>query len=213
MNNVFKNVVKNTVGALAIAGVMAVVQAQSASALSLNFRPTGSQLDGDGVRDIQTSVGSVINFDLVLNTQGLAPNETIKTVEYLLDWDTTELGLIFPTPFTPPGEIAGGVVDFTNPDPLNVFATYGVSQTLATAIGADVTKTIGTISFKVLSGLNNSGNADFYLTYLFPDGFGVEGSQTQSVEVQPVPTPALLPGLFALGATAIRKRKQQAAAV
>jgi hypothetical protein len=210
MNNVFKNVVKNAVGALAIAGVMAVAQAQTASALSLNFTPTGTDLDGQGGPDIATTVGSVLSFDLILNTNGLQSDKKISSVEYILDWDSTELSLYG---FTPLGEILGGAVNLTNPDPANVFTTYGIVQSLASSIAPNISKKIGTIQFEVLNGLNNSGNPDFYLTYLFPAFSGVEGSQTQSVEVQgtAVPTPALLPGIFALGATAIRKRKQAAA--
>jgi hypothetical protein len=180
----------------------------------LGFTPTGTQLDGDTIPDIETSVGNILNFDLVLKTGN---NETVSDLQYILDWDTTELSLYG---FTPLGEILGGgnaPIDLTNPDPANVFATYGINQFLATAVGSNVTQTVGTISFKVLQGLNNSTNPDFILTHIFEQsgfGFTEVATRTQQVEVQgAVPTPALLPGIFALGATAIRKRKQQAAAV
>jgi hypothetical protein len=213
MNNIFKHIVKNTVGALAIAGVIAVAQTQSASALSLNFSPTGTDLDAQPGPDIATEVGKFVTFNLFLNTNGLQSDRKISNVDYLLDWDATELKKVS---FSYLGNVEGGSdgIDFTNPDPANVFKTIGVLQTLATAIGPDTTNWVGSVTFEVLSGLNNSGNPDFMLTYVFPEFSGLSGTQSQMVEVQPktpVPTPALLPGIFALGATAIRKRKQATA--
>jgi hypothetical protein len=199
-----KDTLKAGAIAAVIAGCATLAQVQSASALSLNFKPTGTSVDGDLAKDIVTSPGATINFDLWLETFGVASDDTVSKVDYNLTWDTNELGIVG---FNPLSQITGSVG----------FGNYNLTQTFASALAPDLNTKIATVSFNVLSGLNNDSNADFTTKFLAAYKgnallANVTGTQTQSVEVQPVPTPALIPGIAAMGLSLLRKRKQAEAA-
>jgi hypothetical protein len=205
-----KNIATAAFAGLAIVGAMTVAQVESASAVSLNFKPTGVSLDADPARDIATTVGATLNFDIFLNTFGLADDESISEVDYAFAWDKNELGNVNFNPF---GEItsldAGDLAFLGYPEGLY----RNITQTFGAAVGADLNKKIATISFTVLGGLNNDGSPDFATLFFTPAELGgVQGQQLQFAEVQPVPTPALIPGIAAMGMGLLRRKKAQKAA-
>lgn len=196
---------KTCLAALATTAGMMVIPDSPAYALSLSFKPTGRSFDADVAKDIRTSVGNFIDFQVFLETSGVAEDDKVKKIQYNLDYDPTELEWasftnsgLFPTlSVVPPAPMAlaritqdNGAV---NPDLFN--------------------QLVGTVKFKVLPGLNNDGNIDFSLRFVSAtddDGelfSNISSLQAQRVEVQPVPTPALLPGLIGLGVGILRKRK------
>jgi hypothetical protein len=205
--------------ALALASASVLASANSAQALSIYYSPTGSNIDSDGIPDIVTAPGSTVSFDVFLETFGIpnAPSDPgVSAVEYLLKWDVAELELAstqFFSPLflssvvTPPAPVPGAVS----------FAQNGFGSIAPWTANVK----LATFSFKVLAGLTSDGVVDFStdLTKVFNSGGGtfadsLISTQIQKVEVQgatAIPTPALLPGLAALGFGAIRKRKAKAA--
>ncbi|NJM56502.1 MAG: PTPA-CTERM sorting domain-containing protein [Synechococcales cyanobacterium RU_4_20] len=201
----------NSLKALAVGAALAAAAiaapAAPANALSLSFENTGTSLDGDVIKDIEVAVGDLLVFDLLLETFGVATDDTVNTVQYKLTWDKAELGFQGFNAFDPLGTISE--MNLAS----NVLTVKSIGSALRNLSGLQV----GRINFKVLAGLDNSGATDFsseFLSALDEDGDtlpNLVSSQVQTVEVQQaVPTPALLPGLIGMGMALVRKRRNQA---
>jgi hypothetical protein len=201
MNKILRDTLKASMVALAMLGGVMATQAEQASALSLNFKPAGRSLDADPIKDVGTLVGSTIQFDLSLSTFGVADDDQVDEIDYGFGWDSSELQLV-----GSPNILNGTATSTTTPD----FIT--LTQLLNTAIPQDVNAPIASVVFKVLGGLNNDGDADFatFFGQAYWDGsplVNLTAFQYQEVEVQHVPSPALIPGVAALGLGLIRKRR------
>lgn len=200
------SILKTGAAALALAGAL-LTSDLPANALSLNFKPTGTSLDPDRSRDIRTSVGSTIDFQLLLETAGLAEDEVLEQIEYSIEFDTSELQF---QEFT---NVAFGDFDLDEGS-----GSLGILQFDGSIAPDKFNKLVGQVRFKVLSGLVNDGRSDFTLRFTKAIGSGdpdanLIGTQVQRVEVQPIPTPALLPGLVGLGISFWRRNsKNQLAA-
>lgn len=197
------------IAGVAIAGCALLAQAQSASALSLNFSPTGSNVDGDPINDILTTVGAQIKFTFSLETGGVSPLSSISQIGYRYAWDNSELQFISFTSLL--GSATGGL-GLPSPD--------NITQTFAPNViqGSNPTSyNIAEVLFRVRPGLVGNGNFDFRSQFdSVRDQNGnvltsLIATQVQSVEVQPVPTPALLPGFAAVGLGLLRKRQSKTA--
>jgi hypothetical protein len=199
--------------ALALAGATVLGSAGSAQALSISFKPTGSNLmDGDPIPDLVRAVGDTINFDVYLESFGIPDDESVGSLSYLVGWDMSELTYSSNQYYTPLG------LSSTTGSLLNGPLT--VSQS-GIPVAADSSKIkLATFSFLVKS-LTNDGKADFFTDLLDVKDTtgttfgGLVSTQIQKVDVQAakaVPTPALLPGLAAFGMSLVRKRKQEQAA-
>jgi hypothetical protein len=203
-----KNLAKTTVAGLVLAGGLSLAQADRADALSLTFAPAKANIDSDPVRDYETSVGAPINFDLILNTNGLAG--PISTLSYFIAWDKTELGKFSFTPLESVDSLVneGGTGFLGFPEG----TLRSITQSF-TPLAANSERVIGNVSFQVLAGLVNDGRPDFatYFTFFDEESF-FSTSNLQTIEVQAVPTPALLPGLAAMGMGLLRRKKAQEAA-
>jgi hypothetical protein len=203
--------------ALALAGATVLGSAGSAQALSISFKPTGSNLmDGDPIPDLVRAVGDTINFDVYLETFGIPDDESVGSLSYLVGWDKSELTYTNHQYYTPLGSgaplspLTGSLLN----SPLTVLQS-------GSPVAADSSKVkLATFSFLVKS-LTNDGQADFLTDLLDVKDVsgtsfgGVVSTQIQKVDVQAakaVPTPALLPGLAAFGMSLVRKRKQEQAA-
>jgi hypothetical protein len=197
------------IAGVAIAGCALLSQAQSASALSLNFVDTGINLDGDPIYDIATNVGATIEFVLSLETGGVSPTSSISKIDYLYRWDNSELEF---KSFTALLGNSTSTVGLPSPD--NITQTFAPNAIK----GSNPTKyDIAKVVFLVRRGLTNDGNFDFrtrFESVLDQNGSALTSliaTQVQSVEVQPVPTPALLPGIAAMGLGLLRKRQSKTA--
>jgi hypothetical protein len=206
--------------ALALAGASVLGSAGSAQALSISFKPTGSNtMDGDPMPDLVRAVGDTINFDVYLETFGIPDDESVGSLSYLVGWDNSELTYTNHQYYTPLGSgaplspLTGSLLN----SPLTVFQS-------GSPVAADSSKVkLATFSFLVKALMNdgNDGKADFLTDLLDVKDVsgtsfgGVISTQIQKVDVQTakaVPTPALLPGLAAFGMSLVRKRKQEQAA-
>ncbi|NJN49520.1 MAG: PTPA-CTERM sorting domain-containing protein [Alkalinema sp. RL_2_19] len=202
--NFLKNIAKASVLGLVMAGGLSLAQVDRANALGLTFKPTGTSLDGDAAKDIVTSVGSVINFDLFLNTGGVADDDKVSELLYSIEWDTAELSF---KSFAPQLTTAFVNIGFG-------LGSADFGQVLSPISPSDTSVKIASLAFDVLGGLNNDGDTDFMLYSLAHSTRMVKISRTclrsgsQEVEVQPVPTPALIPGIAAMGMGLLRKRKK-----
>ncbi len=205
--------------ALALASASVLASANSAQALSVYYSPTGSNIDSDGIPDIVTLPGSTVSFDVFMETFGIpnAPSDPgVSAIEYLLNWDVAELELTNTAFFSP--LYLNSVLN--PPEPIPGAVSYAQTGFGSVAPWTANVK-LATFSFKVLAGLTNDGAVDFSTDLTKVSKFGggtfadsLISAQIQKVEVQgatAVPTPALLPGLAALGFGAIRKRKAKAA--
>lgn len=201
-----------------VSGVMATVQSP-AQALSISFKPTGTSVDGDTAKDIVTSVGSILNVDIFLETFGVAEDDKITKLGFDIGFDNTELGF---SSFTKTGIFSG--LSVTGPT-AGALLPGETNQILRIALtGGSVNPDqaglkLGTAKFLVLSGLANNGKNDLATRFLnvFDDDneplINLASGQIQRAEVQPIPTPALLPGIAVMGATILRCRKRWAGAV
>jgi hypothetical protein len=205
--------------ALALAGATVLSSANSAQAMGLRFTPAGSAVnDGDDIRDLVKIGGTSVTFDLLFDTNGLNKDEDIvENVVIDFGFDSDEL--------IPPPTVTGAVLGVaTIPDHIYSVAFSGLSL-----MGDDGYKPLGSLKFNLASILPNDGKRDFFATlrtvtgkvagrsndFMISEALAGNNIQKyQQVEVQSataVPTPALLPGLAALGFGAIRKRKAKAA--
>jgi hypothetical protein len=233
MNNVFKNVVKASVVAVVAASASVVAQTQSAQAftiasgsvLSVNSGSGGLQLPG-------TNVDTLVDFYGASGPNGSANGTGIVTsnassgsfasltgnsvsVSDLTEGSFSSIAQGFGAQFLQisngaPGPVGDIFFFLTGFPPGGVDFVYGGRNTLGVfaefagqflnADGAILGEGLATATLTAGStALSGPWNLSIVATN--PD------------TTTPVPTPALLPGIFALGATAIRKRKQQAAAV
>jgi hypothetical protein len=198
------------IAGVAIAGCAVLSQAQSASALSLNFSPTGSNIDGDPINDIVTNVSDQIKFTLSLETGGVDPLQSLSQINYRYLWDNSELRFISFTSLLGTGSGGAGL-----PSPDNIIHTFAPN----TVMGSNSSNyQIAEVLFEVRRGLTGNGVRDFRTQFVSAFGqnnaplTSLIASQVQSVEVQDkVPTPALLPGIAAMGLGLLRKRQAKAA--
>jgi hypothetical protein len=211
--NFLKNLATTTVAGVLLAGGLSLAQVDRAAAAGLTFEDAGTSLDGPAqLKSIETSVGSPISFKLFLDTNGIASDDLVSKLLYSFKWDTTELKIVSFTPLDQMifGTGTSGPAGF-----------YNIEQILDPARMASRTSVqIATVTFQVLAGLNNNNAADFTLNSL--GAFNASGAaftnifatNTQLVEVQgkPVPTPALIPGIAAMGMGLLRRKKAQAVA-
>ncbi len=171
----------------------AAIAASSAPAHAFTyFTPSGRNLDGDSINDIVTSPGANLSFDLGLDLRPFNTDFLPSTLDVLVSWDTNELSNLS-------GSVIGGNANITS------FTASSATFSVPTSISGRFL--FGNLSFLVLDGLKNNGGSDFRtslaLSQIFPDSstFAI-----QEVDVQPVPTPALLPGLVGLGVAALRRK-------
>jgi hypothetical protein len=192
---------KNIATAAAVLGV--VTLAQSAQAASFKFIPAGANLDADGARDLVAAVGDVNTLQVVLDVVAgdLVAGESITKAEFGFGWDITEIGNVA---FT--SALAGTTNTFFNPTSVTVNALNitGVSSTL-----------LGTFTYTVLAGLVNDNSpigTDLRFTAASLSGVNLDGlvvGSGRGLDVQPVPTPALIPGIAAMGLGLLRRKKAQ----
>lgn len=200
--------IKSTILGVSAAISAATVSVFAASAPAhafLFFEPSGTQLDGDSISDIAVSPGDTIDFALSIDTRGfqaLGP-KAVSDFTFGINWDRLELGIQPLFSFLAPAS------------PFDTFTTSGNQITLSGGTGIPLGTglyELGTISFRVLDGLVNDGEFDFRVRYQTSQLYAnLEGMTTQDVEVQPIPTPALLPGLVGLGVAALRRKKDETA--
>jgi hypothetical protein len=211
----FKRVCFNTV-ALTVMAAGVAMTADSAQALSISFAPTGAVgLDADPIVDILAS-GSTITFDVLLETYGLPEGDDVNQVGFNISFDGLELipGVSgFYSPVL--GSLVSGPTVVSTGAPFT--NSFNFIQGGFAAARQQANILLGKATFN-LGNLNNDGKADFQ-TFMFsaihftgtqPHTLSsILSAQQQQVEVQPVPTPALLPGLVGLGMAAWRKRKSK----
>jgi hypothetical protein len=194
---------KNIATAAAVLGV--VTFAQSAQAISFKFIPAGALLDADGARDLVAAVGDVKTLQIVLDVpeDDMVPGEVIRGANFGFGWDTTEIGNVA---FT--SALAGTTSTIFNPTSVTVNGL----NIAGTARSATL---LGTFTYTVLAGLVNDNSAigtDLRFTSaslisnLPADTLIGRGS---GIDVQPVPTPALIPGIAAMGMGLLRRKKAQ----
>jgi hypothetical protein len=209
-----KNIATTGLIAATAIGFAVVAQPQQAQAISLTFTPVKTNIDADATPDVLLNSGETLTFEIKLLVDSINP---VTSVKYLWGFDGGELGLQPGNGFTPSAlfanQTAVGPVPF---GPFQFASQYSWNGSLL----ADATPyTIGTLRF---TGLNtvNDGIADFGAALLsVVDSKGAELSpvlfspKTYSYfEVQPVPTPALIPGIAAMGMGLLRRKKAQEAA-
>jgi hypothetical protein len=206
-----KNLLEMTAVSLVLASGLALVNVQQSKAAGLTFLPTPDI-------DREVSIGDEITFELMFDPS--SPSDVIDgpfgtsyeyNLTYDVAWDTEELALV-PSgskslvgtdpslePFISNTKFFG--------DPIlspKYYQSFFSDSILVSPVA------ISSFTFKVLAGLNDDNSFDF-ATY--PN---MDGGEFKSVKVkpasQPVPTPALLPGLIGLGATIVRKKRESALA-
>ena len=212
----FKTTTITTALAAVAMTTISIVSAQApAHAAKLFFTPAGNNIDSDPIADLVLTPTLVpptgIKFDIFLDTTGLT--KTIDELQYTYRWDALEI------------LTTGSTI---NPQPTAPFETRINTTDFAANSG---TFLLESVFFAVGSNLPNDGVRDFQLTlnevfskelrrndqrfnlkpdFVYMDPQTVGRQLTQRVEVQAVPTPALLPGLIAMGVGMLRKRKAEA---
>jgi hypothetical protein len=203
------NFLKNLATVATVLG--AVTLAQSAQAASFKFIPAGANLDTDGARDLVAAVGEVKTLQVVLDValDDLAGGEIIKGANFGFGWDTTEIGSVS---FT--SALAGTITTFFNPTSVTVNALNITGPAASSTL-------MGTFTYTVLAGLVNDNSpigTDLFLTTGTLSGINIDGLTPglgRGIDVQPkdaVPTPALIPGIAAMGMGLLRRKKAQAVA-
>ncbi len=175
---------------------------QPAQAAGISFTPTGTQLDGDAILDIETTVGARQPFTVNIDQAGLAVGDTF---EFQVGWDSNELD--------------NKAMGFQSSD-LSVTlwnskeqGQYQFINYKYVANGSPNQKI--EFDFQVAPGLSNNGQRDFWVSLL--DGNLINSnlftSTYQEVEVQPVPEPitGVILGGLAAGAVMMNRKKNKAA--
>ncbi len=196
---------KKLICSLIIASTGLFITATACDAASISFRPTGTQLDQDEILDFSGKPGDLVEFEILIDTNGinLNPNFYNVVIEFSLFLDPTELRTInFP-------------VQTDESYPNNYFSTNFSENTTAL---------VARVPIKMLEGLINDGTADLRLkldsaytrnssdvrqdvTNLFEVGGGFGSEQT--LDFQPVPEPTTIFGsALALGVGGWLKRKK-----
>jgi hypothetical protein len=200
-----KNIATTTLVAATAIGFAVVAQTQQAQAASLRLVPAGLNIDSDSIRDsVQvpgSAPGGTVNFGVVLDVLpgDLFAGEIVNTINFVLNWDSTELQGVS---FSPAG--AGTSV-----------LAAGASSFAATITGLNVNpavtgQSLGSFAFNVLPGLNNDGLRDLWITNPATTNLADFTLGTpRFIEVQAVPTPALIPGIAAMGMGLLRRKKAQ----
>ena len=198
--------VRKLIRSLVIASSGLFITTTACDAASISFRPTGTQLDQDEILDFSGKPGDLVEFEILIDTNGinLNPNFDNVVIEFSLFLDPTELRTInFP-------------VETDESYPNNYFSTNFSQNTTAS---------VAIVPIKMLEGLINDGTADLRLkldsaytrnssdvrgqdvTNLFEVGGGFGSEQT--VDFQPVPEPTTIFGsALALGVGGWLKRKK-----
>lgn len=203
--------------ALALAGATVLGSAGSAQAMGLRFTPVGSSVnDGDPIRDLVKVEGTSVTFEMLFDANGLNNDEdVVSNIVIDFGFDSDEL--------IPPPTVTGATLGIAN----TIGHIYSVAFSGLNIAGDTGYTSLGSIKFNLAAALPNDGKRDFFATLRTVTGT-INGlandfiaSETaaenniqkyQQVEVQAVPTPALLPGLAAFGMSLVRKRKQEQAA-
>ncbi len=214
-----KNIATTGLVAAAAIGFAVVAQPQQAQAISLTFTPVKTNIDGDSVPDMVLNSGDALTFEIKLLVDSVNP---VTSVKYAWGYDGGELGMPSQgSMFTPSALFANQVASGPAPffGPFQIATQYSWNGSLV----ADATPyTIGTLRFNGLNTVND-GMADFGAALLSVlDNKGTDlvpapfASNTYAYfEVQPtnkIPTPALLPGIAAMGMGLLRRKKAQEAA-
>ena len=197
--------VRKLIRSLVIASSGLFITATACDAASISFRPTGTQLDQDEILDFSGKPGDLVEFEILIDTNGinLNPNFNNVVIEFSLFLDPTELRTInFP-------------VETDESYPNNYFSTNFSENTTAS---------VAIVPIKMLEGLINDDTADLRLkldsayirnsndvrqdvTNLFEVGGGFGSEQT--LDFQPVPEPTTIFGsALALGVGGWLKRKK-----
>jgi len=197
--------VRKLIRSLVIASSGLFITATACDAASISFRPTGTQLDQDEILDFSGKPGDLVEFEILIDTNGinLNPNFNNVVIEFSLFLDPTELRTInFP-------------VETDESYPNNYFSTNFSENTTAS---------VAIVPIKMLEGLINDGTADLRLkldsaytrnssdvrqdvTNLFEVGGGFGSEQT--LDFQPVPEPTTIFGsALALGLGGWLKRRK-----
>ena len=185
------------------AGLGSPNQADAAMFFFIPF-PNDAQLDGDPILDIATSVGAIIEYNIILNTGGLAAGPLDLVFE--VSWDGAEL---FPSLI----DFAPGASPFGGADSS---VTFGNTETVTYSNLPSANGEAGTLTLfdmTVLDGLVNDGSADFTLNLISATigGNSVLGQFVgfpQIDEVQPIPEPSTAL-LLALGGLVARRRRRR----
>jgi hypothetical protein len=189
---------KRLIRSLVIASGGLFLAATASNAAGISFTQKGSHLDLDEIRDIQTSIGQLIDFKISIDTTGIitAPDFASDSIEVIFSILVDQKELLLTHPSTP----SSGYTDKAH-----LFRNTSVEFT--------------TVQVKVLEGLFSDGKSDFTLKVnsaftVNPKNipgqdvtklFGAE----QIVEVQPVPEPTTIFGsALALGVGGWLKRKK-----
>lgn len=186
-----------TTAALAAGAILAALPAEAAK---LYFTPTGMQLDLDQINDLALDVGDTLTIETFLDTTGLSAD--VGEVSYNVELN--ELGLL---------SVLKGA---GNPLTLDSSST-STRRVYTGTLAKNTVAALDVFTLQVLADLNNDGRRDFRA--ILEDVFDVNDLDVSSsfnpfeqrLEVQPVPTPALIPSLIGVGAAALRKRKKQEA--
>jgi hypothetical protein len=197
--------------------IASIVLGHTAQAVDLSFKPKGTQLDNDAIRDLSVTADQPIEFKIFINPRGLA----LRQLDYKVEYDTRELQLI--------GIVAGSPVDQRGPvviEPPSPVASFTVSNSNQIALNINPNQQqvhITTIEFRTTGELPSNGIFDFRISGasgkhnnnnneqnidLFTYGLGPEPYRLyfpdeealffQEVEVQ-TPEPTSILGLFSLG--------------
>jgi hypothetical protein len=194
---------KNIATAATVLGV--VTLAQSAQAASFKFIPAGANLDADGARDLVAAVGQVQTLQVVLDValDDLAGGERVTGAKFGFGWDITEIGNV---------AFTSALAGTTN----TIFNPTEVTLTGLNIIGPAASSTlVGTFVYTVLAGLVNDNSplgTDLFLSSGSLTGVNIAGLTPglgRGIDVQPVPTPALIPGIAAMGMGLLRRKKAQ----
>jgi hypothetical protein len=204
-----KNIATTGLVAATAIGFSLLAQPQQAQAASIRLIPAGLNIDSDGIRDSVQVPGSApdgtVNFGVVLDVLpgDLFAGEIVNTINFVLNWDPTELQGVT---FSPAGAGSSALA-------------AGASSFAATITGLNVNpavtgQSLGSFAFNVLPGLNNDGVRDLWITNPATTNLADFTLGTpRFIEVQAagnaIPTPALLPGLAAMGMGMLRRKKAQ----
>jgi hypothetical protein len=196
-----KNIATTGLIAATAIGFAVVAQPQQAQAASLRFVPSGGVIDGNPADpnnplDYVTSVGAVETFKLFFDAPELVAGQTISQILFRVNWDPTELGNA--------NFNINGVI-FNPARPADLTAPVSISGPVSNRL-------IASLTFNVLAGLNNDETRDLWIRnveYVGTNLGRLTIGEPSDIEVQGVvPTPALLPGVAAMGMGLLRKRKK-----
>lgn len=182
---------------------------------SLQYIPTGLQLDNDPINDITTRVGDNLGFTLQLDTTGLSAPLTF--FKYVTLRDGNELELVGSTrtseaisllPNFPP--------QIRTTNPVTGEVTTITQEGGSSGVPVNTILDLRNILYIVQPGLTNDGTSDLRLAQMISaiDANGNDVTamfqSSQGVDVQGTPEPSSLVGLLAfcaLGVGSLRKQK------